>query len=137
MKQIYRLVHAQARTLALQAVKDAPDGYIVEIKEATRSLEQNSAQFPYLAGFSEQLKWPVNGELVKLDPMEWKDILTCAFEGETNPRLAMGFNGGIVMLGKRTSKYGKKRFSEWYEWLMAAAALKGVTPIYKNEKHEY
>ena len=114
----------------------APDGYVVTVQEPNRSLEQNAAQFPYLAGFSEQLLWPVNGEMVKLDPLEWKDILTAAFEDEVNPRVAMGFSGGVVMLGRRTSKYGKKQFSLWYEWLMAAAALKGVTPIYKHDRHE-
>jgi len=67
---------------------------------------------------------------------EWKDILTCAFEEEVKPRVAMGFDGGMVMLGRRTSQYGKKKFSEWYEWLMAAAALKGVIPVYKNVRRD-
>ena len=67
---------------------------------------------------------------------EWKDILTCAFEEEVKPRVAMGFEGGMVMLGRRTSKYSKKKFSEWYEWLQAAAALKGVTPVYKNGRRD-
>lgn len=132
----FRLVHSQARQGAIAAIQNAPDGFIVTVKEADRTLDQNAAQFPYLTGFSEQLKWPVNGEMVKLTPLEWKDLLTCAFEGEINPRLAMGFDGGVVMLGRRTSQYGKKKFSEWYEWLMAAAALKGVTPVYKGVKFE-
>ena len=63
---------------------------------------------------------------------EWKDVLTCAFEGEVYPRLAAGFDGGVVMLGKRTSKFGKKRFAEWVEWLIAAADLKGIKPVFKN-----
>ncbi len=133
-KQIFVLVHSEARTRALNAVQIAPDGMVVIIAEKTRTLEQNAAQFPYLAGFSEQLLWPVNGVMTKLDPLEWKDILTCAFEGETNPRLAAGFDGGVVMIGKRTSKYGKKKFSEWYEFLQAAASLRGVTPVYKTTR---
>ena len=36
------------------------------------------------------------------------------------------------MLGRRTSKYGKKKFAEWMEWLIAAAALKGIDPVFKN-----
>lgn len=67
-----------------------------------------------------------------LSKEEWKDILTAAFEKETNPRLAAGFDGGIVMLGRRTSKYGKKQFAAWMEWLIAAASLKGVEPVFKN-----
>ncbi|MDE2471351.1 MAG: recombination protein NinB [Bradyrhizobium sp.] len=133
MKQQFILAHDLARSRAIQAVKDAPEGYVVEIKEKTRSTDQNAAQWPYLEGFSKQLQWPVNGVLTWLTPEEYKDILTAAFEGETTPRLASGFDGGVVMLGRRTSQYGKKRFSEWYEWLMAAAALKGITPVYKSE----
>ncbi len=132
MKQTFVLAHSEARNRALNAIHAAPDGMIVTIAEKTRTLEQNAAQFPYLAGFSEQLLWPVNGVMMKLDPLEWKDILTCAFEGDVNPRLAQGFDGGVVMLGKRTSKFGKKKFSEWYEWLQAAAALKGIIPVYKG-----
>ena len=138
-KHIYKLKTIQDRKNAKTMIDVAPDEYVCEIKEPTRTTEQNAAQYPYLTGFSEQLLWPVNGVMTRLTPEEYKDILTCAFEGEVNPRLAAGFNGGVVMLGRRTSKYGKKKFSEWYEWLMAAAALKGVTPVYKspNIAHEY
>lgn len=106
---------------------------MVVISPPTRTLEQNAAQWPYLQGFSDQMKWTVNGEKVKLTSMEWKEVLTPAFEGEINQRLAMGYEmPGIVMLGRRTSEFGKKKFSEWYEWLIAAAALKGIEPVYKS-----
>ncbi len=135
-KRTFVLSHALARQSAKQAIDEAPDGYAVIIKESTRTLDQNSAQFPYLQGFAEQLQWPVNGVMCKLTALEYKDILTAAFEGETSPRIAAGFDGGIVMLGRRTSEYGKKKFSLWYEWLMAAADLKGVTPVYKSPRRD-
>lgn len=127
MKRYFVLSHAVARQNAAQAVLDAPEGYAVTIKEADRTLEQNAAQWPILEAFSQQLEWPVNGQMVKMSDEEWKDVLTAAFEGETNPKLAMGLNGGVVMLGKRTSKFVKKRFSEWLEFLHAVAADRGVT----------
>jgi hypothetical protein len=120
------------RKLACERVMEAPTGYWCKIVPPTRTLEQNDFQWPYLEGFSKQKQWPVNGDMCWLTPEEWKDILTAAFEKEINPRLASGFDGGVVMLGKRTSKFGKAKFSEWIEFLRAAAALKGVTPIYKN-----
>lgn len=135
MKQTFVLVH-DARRRAVQAVQNAPQGYAVVVKPATRTLDQNAAQWPYLLGFSQQLQWPVNGQMCWLDPEEWKDVLTCAFEDEVSPRLAMGWNGGVVMIGKRTSQFGKKKFAEWMEFLMAAAAIKGVTPVYVNERRE-
>lgn len=131
-KQVVFLIDDQRKSYAKQIIDQAPNDYVCEIKEKTRTLEQNAFQWPYLQGFSEQMQWPVNGEMTWLSKEEWKDILTAAFEKETNPRLAAGFDGGIVMLGRRTSKYGKRKFAEWMEWLIAAATLKGVEPVFKN-----
>jgi hypothetical protein len=124
------------RKMACADIMGAPDGYWCKIVQPNRTLDQNSAQWPYLEGFSKQKQWPVNGVMCWLTEDEWKDVLTAAFEKEVNPRLAAGFDGGVVMLGRRTSQFGKKKFSEWYEFLMAAAALSGVTPVYKNEQEE-
>lgn len=131
-KQIIFLIDKQRKEYAKQLIDAAQEGFVCEIKEKTRTLEQNAFQWPYLQGFSEQMQWAVNGEKVWMTKEEWKDVLTCAFEGEVNPRLAAGFDGGVVMLGKRTSKFGKKRFAEWMEWLIAAADLKGIKPVFKN-----
>lgn len=131
-KQIFRFVHDEARRRAAAYCMVAPFGSIAEFKDASRSLDQNAAQWPYLQGFSEQMEWVVNGVKCKLSKDEWKDILTAAFEGETMPRIAQGWDGGVVMLGRRTSKYGKKKFSVWMEWLISAATLKGIRPVYKN-----
>jgi hypothetical protein len=38
----------------------------------------------------------------------------------------MGLDGGVVMLGRRTSKFTKAQFSEWIEFLYATAAARGV-----------
>lgn len=133
MKQTFRLVHRQAREWASKACFEAPDGYCVTFAKKTRSLEQNAAQFPFLQGFAEQLLWPVNGIKTRITALEYKDILTAAYENDVNPRLAEGYEGGTVMLGRRTSEYDKEKFSEWLEWLKAAAALKGIEPVYKSK----
>ena len=133
-KKTLRLAHAEARRRAVAYVEAAPSGYVVTISEPTRSLEQNAAQWPYLEAFSKQLKWPVNGAFVSMEPEEWKDVLTAAFKGE-KVRLAMGLNGGVVMLGLRTSKMPKGSFSEWLEFLKATAADRGVT-VYEREEVE-
>ena len=130
-KRIFRLAHAEARRRAMSCVAEAPEGYVVTVQEPTRSTDQNAAQWPILEAFAEQLQWPVNGAMVKLTAEEFKDVLTAAFQGET-VRLAMGLNGGVVMLGLRTSQMGKRRFSEWLDFLNATAALRGVT-VYADE----
>lgn len=131
MKQTYILSHQEARRRAQEAVRTAPDGAAVTVGEQSRTLDQNAAQWPYLEAFSEQMEWPVNGRMVRLEPEEWKDILTAAFKGES-VRLAQGLNGGMVMLGLRTSKMGKGEFSEWLEFLKATAADRGVV-VYAEE----
>ena len=125
------LSHSDARRRAMACVADAPEGYVVTVQEPTRSTDQNSAQWPILEAFAEQLQWPVNGAMVSLSAEEWKDVLTSAFQGET-VRLAMGLNGGVVMLGLRTSQMGKRRFTEWLDFLRATAALRGVV-VYADE----
>mgnify|MGYP003553869562 FL=1 len=125
------LSHSDARRRAMACVADAPEGYVVTVQEPTRSTDQNSAQWPILEAFAEQLQWPVNGAMVNLSAEEWKDVLTSAFQGET-VRLAMGLNGGVVMLGLRTSQMGKRRFTEWLDFLRATAALRGVV-VYADE----
>jgi hypothetical protein len=94
--------------------------------EPKRSLDANAAQWPILEAWSKQKQWPVNGYMTTLTSEEWKDILTATFEGETTPRLSPGLNGGMVMLGRRTSKYGKKKFSEWLDWLNSASYHAGI-----------
>lgn len=126
MTKTFILAHDIARSRAIEAVKSAPHGLVVQIKEPTRTLDQNAAQWPILEAFADQLLWPVNGEKVKMSKEEWKDVLSAAFKRET-ARLAMGIDGGVVMLGKRTSKFTKKEFSEWMEFLHSVAAARGVT----------
>lgn len=130
MKQTYILAHPTARQRAVDAVRNAPDGFCVTVAEPTRSLEANAAQWPILQAFADQLKWPVNGSMESLTAEEFKDILTAAFKRET-VRVAMGLDGGMVMLGARTSQMGKREFSEWLEFLHTTAALRGVELEYQ------
>ena len=132
-KRFYRLVHDEARRRAAQACQDAPEGYVVTVSEPTRTLDQNAAQWPYLEGFSRQKLACINGQMVRATPDDWKDILTGCYSGET--RMAV-FDSRVIMLPQRTSKFGKKVFGEWMEFLIAMAAQSGVTPVYKSPRSE-
>ena len=109
----------------LKALTTAGKRVVLSLKPETRSAAQNRLMWPLLTAFSKQLDWPVNGQMVKMSPDEWKDVLTAAHQGET-VRLAMGLNGGVVMLGQRTSTFSKNKFSEFIEFLYATGALRGV-----------
>ena len=93
----------------------------LSIGEETRSLSQNARMWAMLGEVSRQVDW--HGQ--RLAPEEWKDVLSAAVRGE-QARLAMGLDGGVVMLGLRTSKMGKKQFSEFLDFLHATAADRGI-----------
>jgi hypothetical protein len=133
-KQTYKLT--QSREHIIQAILSAPDGFLVEIKAETRNLQNNRAQWPILAAFAKQLSWPINGAMQYISAEDWKAILTAAWRQES-ARVAMGFGGGVVMLGHRTREFTKEEWPEWMEFLNWAAAEKGVkVPVSKKYAEE-
>ncbi|MDR0736025.1 MAG: recombination protein NinB [Zoogloeaceae bacterium] len=134
-RQIFHLVHETARRRASEALRCAPDGHTVTISPPGRNLEQNAAMWALLSEFSQQLEWPVNGRMETLTPEEWKDILTAGFRKET-ARVAMGLNGGVVMLGARTSRFSIREMSEFIEFLHATAIERGVDSTPEGESLE-
>lgn len=120
-----------ARKRAMQAVAEAAVGQCVVIADPTRTLEQNAAQWPYLAGFAAQKQLCINGVMQWVTDEDWKDVLTACWNGEM--RMAV-FDGKVIMLPQRTRDMGKKVFSTWMEFLVAMAAQSGVEPIYKSAR---
>jgi hypothetical protein len=132
-KKIYKLINDTARLMAGRGVQLAPEGYVVTISEPTRSLDANAAQWPYLEAWAQGKEICINGKMVKGTSEDWKDIHTALYNGET--RMAV-HDGKVIMLPQRTSKMGKKEFSEWLEFLAAMTAQAGLEPLYKSEKNE-
>lgn len=109
---------------------------IVTVEKETRTLANNAAQWPILNAFADQLQWPINGHMVYMTAEEWKDVLSSAFKQET-VRLAMGLDGGVVMLGQRTSKFKREEWPDWMAFLESVAADRGVKiPISKRQAQE-
>lgn len=131
MKKVWKLTGEVAKKAACREVLSAPEGHVVTLAEPTRSLDANAAMWPILQAFADQLDWPINGQMTKIDPDSWKDILTAAFRNE-QPKVAMGLNGGMVLLGQRTSRFSKREFSEWLEFLHMVAAERGVV-VYQED----
>lgn len=109
-----------ARANAILAIKNAPDGVVVELRIKTRSLEQNAALWPALEALSNQTDW--HG--IKLSAEEWKDLLSA---GLVKSRVVPNIEGtGFVILGQRTSKMTKAEFSDLLDMVHAFAAERGV-----------
>ena len=133
MKRTFILRSEDIRRIAMEYVWDAPDNSKLVISEESRSLDQNAAQWPYLEGFSQQKQLCINGAMQTATPDDWKDVLTGCWKGEM--RMA-AFDGRVIMMPQRTSKMGKRVFSEWMEYLVAMAAQSGVAPVYKSPARE-
>ncbi len=109
---------------------------MVTVEKENRTLANNAAQWPILGAFADQLQWPVNGKMVYMSAEDWKDLLTAAYRNET-VRLAMGLDGGVVMLGQRTSKFKREDWPDWMAFLESVAADRGVKiPISKRQALE-
>lgn len=119
MKRIFRLVHDIARANAAECVRTAPEGWVVEVKEPTRTLDQNALMWPLLEDISTQVDWYGH----KLTDEEWKDVLTAALKKQ---KTVPGIDGGFVVLGARTSKMSKADFAELIELIFAFGAEQGV-----------
>ncbi|MCZ4331077.1 recombination protein NinB [Castellaniella denitrificans] len=123
-RQVIYLTNPTARRNVAHLAATAPDGYRVEIKAKTRTLAQNDILWSILTDISRQVDFVVNGALVKVSPEEVKDILTASLRRET--RMAMGIDGGMVLLGQRTSKMTVRQLSDLIELAHAFGADKGV-----------
>lgn len=97
---------------------------IVKTVKSKRTLEQNARMWAMLTDIANQKEWIVDGQLTKLDPDEWKDILTAAMTQEL--RVAQGINGGMVLLGRRTSKMTISQMQDLIEVMQAFAVEHGI-----------
>ena len=97
---------------------------IVRPVKSRRSLLSSAKMWACLTDISNQVEWPVNGELQKLSAEDWKSLITAAAKQET--RVAAGLNGGAVMLGVSTRKMTVAEMSDVIEQLLAFGAERGV-----------
>lgn len=92
---------------------------VIEVKEKTRSTEQNARMWALLTDVSRQVDW--YGQ--KLTPEEWKDVFSASLKKQ---KAVPGLDGGFVILGQRTSKMSIREMGELMELIEAFGAEKGV-----------
>lgn len=120
MKRTIILAHAQARARALEAVREAPEGFVVTIGEPTRNLEQNALLWTLLHAISDAVDW--HGR--RLSPEDWKHIFSASLRKlQVVPNLE---GTGFVALGLSTSKMSRREFSDLIELATAFAAERGI-----------
>ncbi len=116
------LDHAEA--LLAEQFRKGRQTLEMALREPKRSLDQNARLWCLLDDVACQCTLLINGEKCLATREEWKDVFTAALKRES--RIAMGIDGGVVMLGHSTSKMRKAEFSELIELIHAYGADNGV-----------
>jgi hypothetical protein len=115
---IFKLVHTSARENAVNAVRQAPDGWVVKITEPTRNLEQNALLHAELHELAQTKQWC----RMTLDVDQWKRLMTSAWLRATGRGAiyVQSLDGeGWDVLYKRTSRMTKTEMSELIEYVKA------------------
>jgi hypothetical protein len=121
----FRLVHAQARQGAANACMAAPEGWVVEIKEPKRNLDQNALLHSVLGEIADQVKW--HGKTLSIDI--WKRLCTASWlrENGDHPMLIPSLDGnGFDVIFEKTSKLNLTQCSSLIEWCFAFGAEQNV-----------
>ena len=124
MKQQFLLRNANIRANAINAISqlqlDDKRPLVIEIKEMTRSLDQNAKLWAVLGDVSRQVEW--HGR--KLSSEAWKHIFTAALiKQDVVPNLA---GDGFVVLGQSTSKMTVGQMRDLIELIHAFGAERNV-----------
>lgn len=124
MKRTFFLVHDHARQNAVEAVKTAPDGYCVEVKQRTRSLDQN-AKFHKLCEIASQNATYMGR---KFSLLQWKTLFvsghSIATEGQAE--IIPGLEGEFVNVRESTASMSRTRKSSLIEYTQAYLAGLGI-----------
>jgi NinB protein len=130
---LYNAQQAHAAIMNLWAQIKGPmvDGqqYVIELREKTRSNEQNARMWAMLSDVSRQVIW--HGR--KLSPEEWKHVFSASLKRQD---VVPGIDGGFVVLGLSTSKMSVREMGDLMELISAFGAQNGVkfsAPEYMEE----
>lgn len=119
-RKVYILSHQQARMRAAQAVAEAPAGYVVTIREPSRSLDQNGRLWAMLGDVARQVEW--YGKY--LAPEDWKHVFTASLRKLS---VVPNLDGtGFVALGLSTSRMTKRELSDLIDLIGAFGSERAV-----------
>lgn len=114
-----------ARMNALEAVRNAPEGMVVEIKPKTRTLDQN-AKFHALCGdvAKSGIEWMGKSRTAQ----QWKVLFVSGHAIATGigADVVPGLEGEFVNIRESTAVMSKKRGASLIEYVQAWAAENGV-----------
>ncbi len=128
----FRLVHAEARRRAIEAVASAPEGHVVHISQPSKTRDQECHYHALIGDIARQLQF-AGAEWHQDD---WKRLLVDAFaqamRDHGSPlrhdgRVVPSLDGArVVQLGVQTAQFSKREASEFIEYLLSFGAEHNV-----------
>lgn len=93
------------KTHAKRLIDEAPAGYTVDIKEPSRTRDQENKFHAMVDDIARQVEW--HGEWYNKD--QWKIILTAGLQRQ---QVVPGIGGGFVAIGRSTSSMGVSEYAD-------------------------
>ena len=128
MSQSFILAHPEARRRAMRAVAEAPDGFAVTVKPATRNLEQNALLHALLAEIADSIPWA--GAMRSIET--WKRLLVASWlraRGESVEILPALDGHGVDVVFRRTSTVSRSEFAELIDFIEAWRVENGIAHV--------
>ena len=121
MRQTFRITSRGQLVSAFQYAGQQAFPYVIEIRDPTRTDEQNRMMWPILKAFSEQAE--LAGR--KLTDHQWKSVFLQAL-GYPQDMLPTLDGSTWFSAGLRSSRLTKSEFSQLIDLMQAEAAQRGV-----------
>lgn len=124
MKQTIFLVGPIQRQYAKQCIDKAPDDYVCELKQKTRTLEQNAKFHAMCTDISRQLEYLGK----KRTPNQWKVIFVSGHAIATGrgAEVIPGLEGEFVNIRESTADMGTARKASLIEYVYAYGSENNV-----------
>lgn len=120
----FYLINDAVKARAIEAIKNAPDGYKVMITKPSRSLDQNALLHAICQEVAKQMQW--NG--IKRDYLQWKLLFVSGHFIATQDEVDLdrGLEGEIINFRESTAKMNKERFNSLLDYIHDWCAENGV-----------
>lgn len=117
-------LNERTRQQAAQAFVDAPDGWIMELRPPTRSLEQNAMLHGTFGIIAKQRPFMER----MLHPLQWKTIFISGHAVATGlgSDMVPGLEGEFVNIRESSAQMGVARMSSLIEYVLAWCANNGI-----------
>jgi hypothetical protein len=116
---VIRLVGQRQRDFAIEAIRNAPDGYIVTIREPTRNADQNAKLWAMLTDVADAKP---GGRAHT--PETWKALFMHALGHQA--RFLQGLDGEVFPVGFKSSGLSVREMSALIDFIGAWGTEQGV-----------